>query len=119
MHHDHCRAVARDLRHQAAEPEVGHRRSPGRRMVEPRVRRPSSARCAAAASPRGKRWPTSGVTTPSASALNRRSVIAATRSEERRVGKECVSTFRYRCSPYTYKKHLYNTDTVPTQFYLT
>src|SRR3546814_15869347 len=26
------------------------------------------------------------------------------RSEERRVGKECVSTCRYRCSPYHYKK---------------
>src|SRR3546814_12993074 len=26
------------------------------------------------------------------------------RSEERRVGKECVSTCRYRWSPYTYKK---------------
>src|SRR3546814_14830764 len=26
------------------------------------------------------------------------------RSEERRVGKECVSTFRFRWSPYHYKK---------------
>src|SRR3546814_20775275 len=26
------------------------------------------------------------------------------RSEERRVGKECVSTFKFRCSPYTLKK---------------
>src|SRR3546814_15273347 len=26
------------------------------------------------------------------------------RSEERRVGKECVSTCRYRCAPYTIKK---------------
>src|SRR3546814_19951979 len=26
------------------------------------------------------------------------------RSEERRVGKECVSTFRSRLSPYSYKK---------------
>src|SRR3546814_16864817 len=29
---------------------------------------------------------------------------AATRSEERRVGKECVSTCRSRWSPYHYKK---------------
>src|SRR3546814_13825704 len=28
------------------------------------------------------------------------------RSEERRVGKECVSTCRYRWSPYTKKKHI-------------
>src|SRR3546814_11825854 len=27
------------------------------------------------------------------------------RSEERRVGKECVSTCRSRCSPYLYKKN--------------
>src|SRR3546814_20791167 len=26
------------------------------------------------------------------------------RSEERRVGKECVRTCSFRCSPYTYKK---------------
>src|SRR3546814_4771565 len=37
----------------------------------------------------------------------------AGRSEERRVGKECVSTCRSRCSPYHYKKnkqlHIANT----------
>src|SRR3546814_20163929 len=27
------------------------------------------------------------------------------RPEERRVGKECFSTCRYRCSPYTYKQN--------------
>src|SRR3546814_20288052 len=31
------------------------------------------------------------------------------RSEERRVGKECVSTCRSRCSPYHYKKNSYIT----------
>src|SRR3546814_20624897 len=31
------------------------------------------------------------------------------RSEERRVGKECVSTFRSRWSPDTYKTKIYNT----------
>src|SRR3546814_12827552 len=31
-------------------------------------------------------------------------LIAYTRSEERRVGKECVSTCRSRWSPYTYNK---------------
>src|SRR3546814_13883020 len=35
--------------------------------------------------------------------------IAAHRSEERRVGKECVSTCRSRWSPYHKKKH--NTET--------
>src|SRR3546814_13070608 len=30
--------------------------------------------------------------------------LGAGRSEERRVGKECVSTCRYRWSPYHYKK---------------
>src|SRR3546814_18031699 len=32
------------------------------------------------------------------------STMAAIRSEERRVGKECVSTCRYRWAPYTKKK---------------
>src|SRR3546814_17982277 len=30
--------------------------------------------------------------------------VERNRSEERRVGKECVSTCRYQCSPYHYKK---------------
>src|SRR3546814_13826119 len=34
---------------------------------------------------------------------------AGSRSEERRVGKECVSTCRSRWSPYHYKKKNYNT----------
>src|SRR3546814_20458382 len=33
---------------------------------------------------------------------------AAARSEERRVGKECVSTCRSRWSPYPYKKNTVN-----------
>src|SRR3546814_10992098 len=38
--------------------------------------------------------------------------VAYHRSEERRVGKECVSTCTYRWSPYNYnKKNLYNTHT--------
>src|SRR3546814_15498515 len=32
--------------------------------------------------------------------------VAFTRSEERRVGKECVSTCRSRWSPYHYKKNM-------------
>src|SRR3546814_11992737 len=36
--------------------------------------------------------------------VHRRFIHAPARSEERRVGKECVSTCRYRWSPYTYKK---------------
>src|SRR3546814_15675566 len=32
------------------------------------------------------------------------------RSEERRVGKECVSTCRSRWSPYHYKKHITNNN---------
>src|SRR3546814_13345709 len=31
-------------------------------------------------------------------------LVAVGRSEERRVGKECVSTGRSRCAPYTLKK---------------
>src|SRR3546814_17006888 len=34
-------------------------------------------------------------------------VVAHDRSEERRVGKECVSTCRSRWSPYHYKKKTY------------
>src|SRR3546814_11509564 len=37
---------------------------------------------------------------------------SASRSEERRVGKECGSTCRYRWSPYQYKKKSHNTYTV-------
>src|SRR3546814_17411919 len=41
------------------------------------------------------------------------------RSEERRVGKECVSTCRSRWSPYHYKKknttHTVQTDSIPYQ----
>src|SRR3546814_16721204 len=47
------------------------------------------------------------------------STTASTRSEERRVGKECVSTCRSRWSPYHYKKnnrtksykHIYHNQT--------
>src|SRR3546814_12430236 len=38
--------------------------------------------------------------------------IAPTRSEERRVGKECVSTCRSRWSPYNYKKKTRKTYTL-------
>src|SRR3546814_14541398 len=34
-------------------------------------------------------------------------VVNRERSEERRVGKECVSTCRSRCSPYHYKNNIY------------
>src|SRR3546814_14214451 len=36
------------------------------------------------------------------------------RSEERRVGKECVSTCSSRWSPYHYKKNTYKTERSPT-----
>src|SRR3546814_18344903 len=39
----------------------------------------------------------------------------ADRSEERRVGKECVSTCRSRWSPYHYKKKKINDNQVTTQ----
>src|SRR3546814_20824349 len=39
------------------------------------------------------------------SALSLTLLTEATRSEERRVGKECVSTCRSRWSPYHYKKN--------------
>src|SRR3546814_11338038 len=32
-------------------------------------------------------------------------ILSLQRSEGRRVGKECVSTCRHRCSPYHYKKN--------------
>src|SRR3546814_19586443 len=35
---------------------------------------------------------------------------AVIRSEERRVGKECVSTCRSRWSPYHYKKNIHKTE---------
>src|SRR3546814_12083069 len=40
---------------------------------------------------------------------------ARRRSEERRVGKECVSTCRSRWSPYHYKKKKTTTTITPTQ----
>src|SRR3546814_14267128 len=43
--------------------------------------------------------PNTTASTPPTSALCRR------RSDERRVGKECVRTFRHRWSPYHYKKN--------------
>src|SRR3546814_19252175 len=42
-------------------------------------------------------------------------VIAPDRSEERRVGKECVSTCRSRWSPYNYKKNTNSTIILPNQ----
>src|SRR3546814_12433771 len=39
-------------------------------------------------------------------------IACAPRSEERRVGKECVSTCRSRWSPYHYKKKQYHVITV-------
>src|SRR3546814_14972751 len=40
----------------------------------------------------------------------RRLALRRPRSEERRVGKECVSTCRSRWSPYHYKKHSSQSD---------
>src|SRR3546814_12140104 len=48
-----------------------------------------------------ERWPT--VTDLAGAELD--AVLPAWRSEERRVGKECVSTFRSRWSPYHCKKN--------------
>src|SRR3546814_14328520 len=44
---------------------------------------------------------------------NRGDPAHAVRSEERRVGKECVSTCRSRWSPYHYKKKTESTDPNP------
>src|SRR3546814_18057513 len=49
------------------------------------------------------------VLSPVAAGVATRSGIPIERSEERRVGKECVSTCRYRWSPYHYKKNKYQT----------
>src|SRR3546814_15681683 len=43
--------------------------------------------------------------------FGRRSVLKRKRSEERRVGKECVSTCRSRWSPYHKKKNIHSTYT--------
>src|SRR3546814_15099054 len=45
-----------------------------------------------------------GAVVTTAQQLPRKVVLAAGRSEERRVGKECVSTCRSRWSPYNLKK---------------
>src|SRR3546814_19105460 len=45
-----------------------------------------------------RHWPFSRLSSPSTTSM---------RSEERRVGKECVSTCRSRWSPYHYKKKKY------------
>src|SRR3546814_13512666 len=45
-------------------------------------------------------------------------LLVGSRSEERRVGKACVSTCRSRWSPHPYKKTLPNTLPVMTHMYL-
>src|SRR3546814_15981204 len=47
--------------------------------------------------------------------MARRDRLARKRSEERRVGKECVSTCRSRWSPYPYKKKVSNRHTYDTK----
>src|SRR3546814_14993808 len=47
---------------------------------------------------------------PRAAVDRARAYPACPRSEERRVGKECVSTCRSRWSPYHYTKKTHNTD---------
>src|SRR3546814_7466719 len=47
---------------------------------------------------------------PSSLAIGSTWINFRRRSEERRVGKECVSTCRSRWSPYHYKKKTYTTD---------
>src|SRR3546814_14325032 len=64
----------------------------------PRPPRPPPGRHGGAIRPDPRRSQSPGRET-TASAPDR-----AERSEERRVGKECVSTCRYRWSPYHYKK---------------
>src|SRR3546814_11663757 len=48
-------------------------------------------------------WP-EGHIVPPAGLVEKTVQRSDDRSEERRVGKECVSTCRYRCSPYPEKK---------------
>src|SRR3546814_16357942 len=47
-------------------------------------------------------WASAGIGPPGRRLLRIARVVS--RSEERRVGKECVGTCSYRWSPYTYKK---------------
>src|SRR3546814_12317363 len=49
---------------------------------------------------------------PAGRYTNDKRIAQAVRSEERRVGKECVSTCRSRWSPYHYKKHKYYKENV-------
>src|SRR3546814_17271376 len=53
-----------------------------------------------------------------ATANGKTNIIPAIRSEERRVGKECVSTCRSRWSPYHYKKHNSTTHSTLTSKHL-
>src|SRR3546814_18219685 len=80
---------------------------PGRRGIGP-----GSAGCRAHACQRGSRarrieYQTRGGSRTHLSGAGRR-----LRSEERRVGKECVSTCRSRWSPYHIKKKSKQTDTI-------
>src|SRR3546814_19355958 len=90
-----------------AAPRLQDRRH--RRSV--RGRRPSThrhaCRCARTGRHRHRR-------TPRHRHRARRSSAPADRSEERRVGKECVSTCRSRWSPYHYKKKKKTTETKQT-----
>src|SRR3546814_12260365 len=63
--------------------------------------RQSSANCCSTAS------------RPAPAALDIAPPCSATRSEERRVGKECVSTCRSRWSTWHYKKHIEISRTIP------
>src|SRR3546814_11257095 len=54
--------------------------------------------------------PVSGRWNPTRTQLNISNPNIASRSEERRVGKECVSTCRSRWSPYHYQKTYTNTN---------
>src|SRR3546814_13043975 len=66
----------------------------------------------AAITPRTKWLIFNSPSNPTGAAYSRDELKAlADRSEERRVGKECVSTCRSRWSPYHYKNKMHNTIT--------
>src|SRR3546814_13542084 len=83
--------------------------SPSTRL--PRTPPPGSTCCPPARSPSRRRrstsastWPTQGLVDGCCASVGPDPNRSPPRSEERRVGKECVSTCRSRWSPYHYKK---------------
>src|SRR3546814_17493525 len=92
-------------------PTPAHRRPTWRRYWRSAER--SSCSAGGYASPDHCRSPMSSTFIPSSSCCRSSKI-----SEERRVGKECVSTCRSRWSPYLYKQKLLNQLSQKKHYYL-